>query len=528
MNVANWDLAENLMRRINLGDCLRRTTARYAKKEAVVYRERRVTYEEFNLHANRFGSALLGLGYGKGSKVAFLGLNCYEFLISLFGAAKSGMILVPLNPLLRPDELRYAIDHADVEAIVLEEGYAETIRDLISRLPKVRTLVKIDRGSGHEEEMLDFEELLSQGSPEELEVCIGDHDPVEILYTGGTTAFPRAAVLSHLSLVMSCVSTALDFKLDHHEVNLNVMPMFHVGQLCSTVSTILVGGRNVILPWVDFAAILESIQREKITLMVLLSPLWRALLYHPDFLKYDLSSLRFVLYFGAVMPESLLREVMDKVCPNLGLEFGQTEMSPTATTFKPEDQMRKLGSLGNSGTFVEIGVMDEEGNLLEPYQMGEFVYRSPHLMEGYYNDLESNAEAFKYGWFHSGDLGYLDEEGFVYFVDRKKDVIKTGGENVASIEVEKAIYLDKRVQEVHVIGLPHQKWGEAVTAVVVPRPGVEISEGDIIEHCKKHLAYYKVPKAVIFVEELPRSATGKALKYILRQQLREHYMDKEG
>jgi len=155
--------------------------------------------------------------------------------------------------------------------------------------------------------------------------------------------------------------------------------------------------------------------------------------------------------------------------------------------------------------------------------LGEFVYRSPHVMTGYYNDPESNETAFKHGWFHSGDLGYLDEEDFVYFVDRKKDVIKSGGENVASIEVEKAIYMDERVQEVHVIGLSHEKWGEAITAVVVPRPGAEITEEEIIGHCKEAIAYYKVPKKVIFVEELPRNATGKALKFVLRQQLQEHF-----
>ncbi len=523
MVISEMDIGENMMRRVNLGDCLRRSTRRYADREAVVYKDERITYKEFNERVNRFGRAMMDLGYAKGAKIAFIGLNCGEFLVALFGAAKTGMIMVPLNPLLRPNEVEYAIGHADAQVVILEEGYVPLIKELKPNLEKVERFVNIDRGGGPQEGMDDFWELVSGGSPAEIEALIDDRDPIEILYTGGTTAFPRAATLTHLSLIMSCCSTIMDFKLDHHEINLNIMPLFHVGQLCSTVSTIIAGGKNVIIPWVDFTAILENIHNEKITLMVLLSPLWRGLLDHPDFDKYDMSSLRFVLYFGAVMPENLLREVMEKICPNLGLEFGQTEMSPCATTFKPEDQIRKMKSLGNSGTFVEIGVMDEEGNLLPPGQLGEFVYRSPHVMTGYYNDPESNEAAFKYGWFHSGDLGYLDEEDFVYFVDRKKDVIKTGGENVASIEVEKAIYLDERVQEVHVIGLPHEKWGEAITAVVVPRPGAEITEEEIVARCKEALAYYKVPKKVIFVEELPRSATGKALKFVLRQQLQEHY-----
>jgi len=298
MVISEMDIGENMMRRLNLGDCLRRSTRRYADKEAVVFKDERIDYREFNQRVNRFGSAMMGLGYARGTKVAFIGLNCGEFLVALFGAAKTGMIMVPLNPLLRPNEVEYAIDHADAQVVILEEGYVPLIRELKPKLGKVERLINIDRGGGAQEGMDDFWELVSKGSPEEIEVFVDDHDPVEILYTGGTTAFPRAATLTHLSLIMSSCSTIMDFKLDHHEVNLNVMPLFHVGQLCSTVSTIIAGGKNIIIPWVDFTAILQNIHNEKVTLMVLLSLLWRGLLDHPDFDKYDMSSLRFVLYFG--------------------------------------------------------------------------------------------------------------------------------------------------------------------------------------------------------------------------------------
>jgi fatty-acyl-CoA synthase len=465
-------------------------------------------------------------GYTKGDKIAFLGLNCPEFLISMFGCAKAGIVFVPLNPLLKPSEFQYAIDYADVQCMILEESFAPTISGLLPEIPKVRDVVMIAREGTAAENMLDFEELLAEGSTEEPRVVIEERDPLEILYTGGTTAFPRAAILTHLSVVMSCTSIALDFRADSHDVNLTVMPLFHVAQQVATLSAILVGGSNVILPWLDFKEILEAIEKEHVTLFFLVSTIFRFLLDYPDFDKFDLSSLRIAFYFGAVMPESLLKECMEKMGSDIALAFGQTEMSPTATTFKPEDQMWKCGSLGASSVFVELEIMDESGNILPRMQVGELVYRSPHVMEGYYNDQASNEVAFEHGWFHSGDLGYMDEDGFVFFVDRKKDLIKTGGENVASVDVERVVYQDDRVQEAYVIGLPHEKWGEAITAVIVPREGVDLTEKDVIDYCKENLAYFKVPKAVIFIEEPPRSATGKTLKYQLRQQLKDHYIDK--
>ena len=514
---------ENVMRRITLGDCLRRTTKRYPRKTALVYRDKRITYEQFDGMANQFANSMMQRGYAKGDKVAFLGLNCPEFLISLFGCARAGIVFVPLNPLLKAAEFQYAIDHADVQCIILEESFAPTISEIVPQVPKLKDIVMIARNGDSAEDMLDYGDLLNEGSTREPRVIIDDRDPVEILYTGGTTAFPRAVILTHASVVMSVTSIALDFRADYNDVNLTVMPLFHVAQQVATLSAILVGGSNVILPWLDFKEILEAIENERVTLFFLVSTIYRFLLDYPDFDKYDLSSLRIAFYFGAVMPESLLKECMEKIGSDIALAFGQTEMSPTATVFRPEDQVRKCGSLGNSSVFVELEIMDESGNILPRMEVGELVYRSPHIMEGYYNDPASNEAAFEYGWFHSGDLGYMDEDGFVFFVDRKKDLIKTGGENVASVDVERVIYQDDRIQEAYVIGLPHDKWGEAITAVIVPREGAGLTEHDVISYCKENLAYFKVPKSVIFIEEPPRSATGKTLKYQLRQQLKDHY-----
>jgi len=524
MSGSSMSVPANLICRITLGDCLRRSARRYPKKVALVDGEKRITYEELNRQANQFGHALLNLGLNKADKVVYIGTNRSELLIVFFGAAKAGMVFVPINPAMKPAELKYAIDHVDAKAVVVDEKFVSALNRLKPDLKKVDHFIAVSGSPNKDIEMHSFAALLNENAAEEVEVLIADRDPVQILFTGGTTAFPRAAVLTHLSVIMSCCSTALDFKGGYNDILLVALPLFHVALLNGATRIIMLGGTNVILERVDITEILKVIDREKVTTLVLLSPMYRAMLDHPDFQKFDLSSLKNCFYFGAVMPKSFLKECREKICPNFVSEFGQTEMSPCATTFKPQDQIRKRGSLGNSGVFVEIGVMDEEGNLLPPGQLGEFVYRSPHVMEGYYQDAESNEAAFRYGWFHSGDLGYLDEDGYVYFVDRKKDMIKTGGENVASIEVEKVIYQDERVQEVHVIGLPHERWVEAITAVVLPRPAAVITKEEIISHCKRHLADYKVPKSAIFVENFPRSSTGKALKYQLRKQFQDYYL----
>jgi acyl-CoA synthetase (AMP-forming)/AMP-acid ligase II len=301
------------------------------------------------------------------------------------------------------------------------------------------------------------------------------------------------------------------------------LPLFHVAMFVCSQFSMLTGGTLVLIPQVDPKVIMETIEKEKLTNILLIPPLFRAILYHPEFKKYDLSSLRLLGYFGSVMPEDLIHEVMDKLCPNLYLSFGQTEMSPCVTCFKPEDHLRKIKSLGISTVHCEIAVMDNDGNFLPPGETGEFVYRSPSMMNGYYKKDEDNKKAFEYGWFHSGDLGYLDEDGFVYFVDRKKDMIKSGGENLASIEVEKLIYMNPKVQEVQVVGLPHERWIEAVTAFIIPKPGEKITEEEMIAFCKEKMAGFKVPKRVIFDTELPRNPSGKVLKYKLKEKHKDLY-----
>ena len=512
----------NMMNRIALGDCLRRTAKRYPNHTALKYGERAVSFKALDEMANQFGRSLLNQNFPKGTKIAFVAPNSIEFFIAFFGIAKAGLIMVPINPIFKKEEMAFAVNDSDCEAFIFDGNLYGLIKDAFDAFKKVKTFIAFNTPS---DQFSEFYEFMKNGEADEIETFIEDRDVVVICYTGGTTSFPKGAQLTHLSIFTNANSLVLDCPFRSTDKYGIVLPLFHVATMVSSMWTLLTGGCNVLIPQVDPKAIMDTIEQEKLTFVMLMPPLLRSILSSPEFGKYDFSSLRLVGYFGAVMPETLMHEVMDKFCPNLMLSFGQTEMSPCVTAFTPEQHLKKPKSLGMSTIHCEIEVMDDNGNLLPRGEIGEFVYRSPSVMKGYYGKPEYNKEAFAGGWFHSGDLGYLDEDGFLFFVDRKKDMIKTGGENVASIEVEKTIFLDPRVMEVHVVGLPHERWSEAVTALVVPKAGETIQEEEIIGLCKEKMAGFKVPKRVIFLEELPKSPVGKVLKYKMKEQYKDLYTE---
>ncbi len=513
-------IQQNMMSRVAMGDCLRRTTKRYPNDIAVKSGERTISYKELNDKANQFGHSLLKQNLTKGTKVAFVAPNCIEFFIAFFGCAKSGMVLVSINPLFNKSEMSFAVNDTDCKLFVFDGNILPLIEGTFDEFKKIDQFIAFNSPS---DKFTDFYGLMDGCATDEVEVFIEDRDVVTICFTGGTTSFPKGAELTHMSIFTNVSSFAMDLHFAPDDRLGIVLPLFHIATLVSTMFSICTGGTVVTIPQVDPRVIMDTIQNEKLTMTLIMPTLFRPMMLQPDFDEYDLSSLRLIIYFGAVMPEELMHEVMEKICPNLGLAFGQTEMAPSVTVFKPEHHLTHPKSLGLSTIHCEIEVMDNSGNILPRGEIGEFVYRSPSMMKGYYNKEEINKEAFAYGWFHSGDLGYLDEDNFLYFVDRKKDMIKTGGENVASIEVEKTIYLDQRVLEAYVVGLSHERWSEAITAFVVPKPGETIKEEEIISLCKEKMTGYKVPKRVIFLEELPKSSVGKVLKFKLKETHKDLY-----
>jgi fatty-acyl-CoA synthase len=327
-------------------------------------------------------------------------------------------------------------------------------------------------------------------------------------------------MLSSRSLIAQYVSCVIDGGMSADDVEVHSLPMYHCAQLdCFFSVDVYLGATSVILPRPDPAALLSAIEREQATKLFCPPTVWISLLRHPDFDTRDLSSLRKGYYGASAMPVEVLRELQRRL-PNVWFWnfYGQTEMAPLATILRPHEQLPKAGSAGRPSINVETRLVDDEDEPVPPGVVGEIVHRSPHAALGYYNDEEKTAEAFRGGWFHSGDLGVLSGDGFLSVVDRKKDMIKTGGENVASREVEEAIYLLDGVAEVAVFGIAHPVWIEAVTAVVVPRPGTGLTAERIDAHAREHLAGYKRPKYVVLADALPKNPSGKILKRELRAQ----------
>ncbi len=510
-----------------VGQCLRRSAVRYPDKVALISDHpdySRVTYRKFNELVNKFANSIMKLGLNRGDTVALMAGNSLEFLIIWYGLAKAGITMVPVNLMLKGEELSFIINHSESRIFIMEDTFVDAIKDVRDKLNKVECFMHIShkKRDKSDDSMMDFWSVINQeNSTEEPLVEVDSEDIVQLAYTSGTEALPKGVMLTHRGLISQYVSSIVDGDLRQSDVAIAAMPFFHCAQLhCFTGPHIYLGATQVIFRQFEPRKMLETIEREKVSFIFCLPAQYRAMLALSDFDDYDLSSLRMCTYAMAPVSIRELKIFMEKFRPKKGFQiyFGQTEMSPVTTILKPEEHPYKEGSVGKSVLNVELAIMDDNGNFLPPGEVGEIVYRGGHMMKGYFKDEEKTKEAFKFGWFHSGDLGRMDEEGYVWFEDRKKDMIKTGGENVPSIEVEKCIYDYPDVQEVAVFGTPHPVWIEAVTATVVPKPGKKIDPEEIISHCKQRLAGYKVPKKVYIVDELPKTATGKIRKHVLRKQ----------
>jgi acyl-CoA synthetase (AMP-forming)/AMP-acid ligase II len=529
------DLARNLIGRINVGDSLTRTAAAHPGQLAVVDGDCRLTYQDFNACVNRIAHGLAGLGYRRGAALALASGNSADFLAVYYACAKLGVVCVPINLGWRADEVAYVLGHSGARGIVVEAQLVAAMQDAIAKVPEVLDVIVAPGTSRGQAEppsrepadraWTTIEALAAHEGAQEPECFVDDRDALSYLYTSGTTSFPKGVIGSHLAIYLESMSAALDCGYRADDRVAAMMPLFHTAQLNGfSTTTVMVGATTYLLRGFDPATLLDLIERERITQIFGLPMMYRAMLDHPGFAGRDLSSLRRATYAMAPMPDDLIRRCLAGFGCDFALGFGQTEMSPLTTFFRPEHQLSHIGAVGTPVTGVQVAIMGPDGGLLPPGQAGEIVYRGPSTMSGYLHNDEATDEAFAHGWFHSGDVGWFGDDGVLWFTDRYKDVIKTGGENVASIEVEKAVYAaDPRVAEVVVVGLPHPQWGEAVTAVVVTKPGERIDAAGLIATLKARLAGFKVPKAVIFTSELPKTSTGKIQKNVVRSEHASQY-----
>jgi fatty-acyl-CoA synthase len=524
--VMSSDIASTISkaRAHSIGDLLRRSAQRDPNRMALICGEVRWTFAEMEAICNRLARGLLGLGVRKGDRLAVLSRNSHAFAALRFAVARIGAILVPINFMLNPDEINFILANSGANLLAAGADLVETARAATAKGTAVEKLIWLpgEDPAALPAGMTTFDDLLDTDASAP-ETSVDARDPAQIVYTSGTESLPKGAMLTHEAVMWQYVSCIIDGGMAADDNVLHALPLYHCAQLDVFLGpAIYLGASGVITSKPVADNILALIETHKITAFFAPPTIWIAMLRSPSFDKTDLSTLQKGYYGASIMPVEVLLELQRRL-PKVRLWnfYGQTEIAPLATVLRPEDQLRKAGSAGKPTINVETRVVDIDMKDVAVGEVGEIVHRSPHLLSGYYNDPAKTAAAFNGGWFHSGDLATVDAEGYITVVDRVKDMIKTGGENVASREVEEMIYRLPAVSEVAVIGLPDPRWIEAVTAIVVVKTGAALDEAVVIKHCAGVMAHFKVPKRVVFVDTLPKNPSGKLLK----RELRKRFMD---
>ncbi|MEU0984626.1 long-chain fatty acid--CoA ligase [Streptomyces griseus] len=497
---------------------LHRALQQFPDRPMTICGDRVRTTREVVDRVARLAASLVGLGVRDGDRVGILARNSDRYHEFFFASWWMGAAAHPVNIRWSPAEIGYALDDSLTEVLLVDDAFAHLAPDLKERCPGLHTLIHCGDGPTPQG-MLGYEELVAGFDPVP-DIRQGDDEPALLLYTGGTTALPKGVATSHRRLLTSMHGSMLVSRaVEPGSVTLLTAPLFHIAAFCSWHNQNVVGGTQVFLPAFSAEGFLDAVQRHRVTSCILVPAMVQAICEHPQRERYDVSSLRTVTYGGAGSPESLLHRAM-KAFPRAGFTqgYGMTETGVLTVLGREEHREggTRLRSAGRATAGVEIAVVGPAGRPLPAGEVGEVVTRGGHVMLGYWRKPELTHEALKDGWFHTGDAGYLDEDGYLYLVDRLKDMIITGGENVYSAEVENAVASHPAVATCAVIGVPDPQWGERVHAVVVLRPGHTPTADGIRAHTKSLVAGYKAPRSVEFVETLPMSAAGKVLKRLLR------------
>jgi long-chain acyl-CoA synthetase len=508
-----------------LRDVINGNAQRWPEKIAFIFEGQSYTFKQVNNRINSLVHALTPLGVEKGDRVGILAYNCSQYF-EVFGLGKAGRVCVPLNYRSVGRELVYLINHSGINTLILERSFVDVINPLRHELGAVRSYICLDDGA---EDMLGYEELIGSSPPDEPTDDVEENDPCVLFYTSGTTGRPKGAIHTHKSMVAEA-------RLSHRhlcpdDVVLCVMPFFHVGGSAAHMIPAFAAGATIVVhKRFDETPVLAAIEKENVTYVFLVPAMILRLLEHPDLNRYDLSSLRAVGYTGAPMPVEALRRGIARLGQVFFQELGQTETLNMTVLSQEEHkaegsakELKRLESVGKPVGERELRIVDEQGQDVPIGVAGEIVARSDRMMQGYWNLPQDTSTTIRDGWLHTGDVGRMDEDGYVYLVDRKKDMIISGGENIYSREVEEVLYMHPAVLEAAVVGVPDEKWGESVKAVLVLRPGAQAAEEEIIEFCKRHIASYKKPRSVEFWGELPKTGSGKIKKDEIRELYWEGY-----
>ncbi len=507
---------------MNLGGLVARNARMVPEKEGLVYDNTRYTWKDVNEKANSIANTLIGMGVKKGDKVAMWMFNTDLFILSFYGIVKSGGIAVPVNFRLAPPEAEFIFDHCDALVLIFDDAFESAVREMKPRLKKIKNF--ISAGAGSFDGLDSISGVMTKGSADDPTVDIDEFDESEIIYTSGTTGRPKGAVLTHHNQMVLTASMSSLIGINQKDRILHAAPLFHSAELNLYLNPgTYLGCTHVVIRDFVPASVLSLIQNERITQFFGAPVMYSFLMMAPDFDSFDLSSVRFYGYGAAPMAAESVRQMIKKFkTTNFFCLCGFTEAGPGGIALMPEDQVRKAGAAGKYVVNMESRLVDDRGiAITKPGVVGELVVKGETTMKGYYKNPEATRDTIKDGWVYSGDLGVMDEEGYITLVDRKKDMIIAGGENVYSKEVEDAIFENPKVQEASIIGIPHPDWGETVMAVVAIKQGQELTIGELREFLKPRIADYKIPRFMELVPALPRNVAGKVLKYRLREQFKD-------
>ncbi len=504
----------------NYAEIVGRNAERRPDRTVVTFRGRDISYGELAARVEAAAAALREAGIGRGDVVALLLQNCPQYLEAILAANRLGAIFLPLNYRLAPDEWRYILDHSGAKLLLTEAEFHEAIASVRPELPGVESLWSLDADAPAGWRA--YEDALEAAAGATVPLAeVGDDDVQRLMYTSGTTSRPKGVPITYGNLLAKNVAHIVEFGLTSEDRTLVAGPLYHVGGLDLPATGVLyAGGSVVILPRFDPTAVLEAIETHRVTNVWLAPAMVNMVLALDAGDRYDTSSVRFVINGGEKMPVPLIERVLAQF-PNAWFAdaYGLTETVSGDTFLDREHVLSKLGSVGRPVLHLELRVVDDAGDPVAPNELGEIVLRGPKVFRGYWRDPEATAAAIRDGWFHTGDVGRLDEDGYLFIEDRKKDMIVSGGENVSSPEIERVLYEHPAVLEAAVIGMPDERWGEVPLAFVALREGFAVGEDELIAHCGAKLARFKVPRRVALIDALPRNPSGKVLKRVLRERI---------
>jgi acyl-CoA synthetase (AMP-forming)/AMP-acid ligase II len=504
---------------MNLGYLLSNTANKYPDRLAIISAEGNWTFEAFDRRTSRLAGALLNAGLKKGDRVALLFFNSSYFVEVYFACLKTGLVAVPVNYRFAGPEIIYVLNDAQPSILFYGSEFETILLEIRQELETIRIFVSPHGGDSSL--AVNYEDFFSKGKRVDPATNVSEEDQCQIMYTSGTTGRPKGAVLTHRNLLWNLYNTILGREDKTGERALIVGPLYHTAALNNHFTIqVALAGTSIIVRKFEPESLLRTIEMKKATIISGAPALYNRLLQHPRAGEYDTSSITKCTSGSDRLPTEVKKRMLN-FFPNInGIYeiYGCTEASPSIAILGAEDSLHKDGSAGKAATFLEARIVNDVGRSLPPGEVGELICRGPNVMQGYHRNPEGTKEALRDGWLHTGDLATMDKEGFFYIVDRKKDMIVSGGENIYPRELEEVLMGHSAISDVAVVGIPDPDWGEAVKAFVVLREGQTINEQELIEYCKKSLASYKKPKAIAFVPSIPRNPSGKALKRILREE----------